>query len=187
MAACIVIAVNHAGLVLSESDFLHCHSHCGDAKKTAIQRLTHPSATKLDADLWFCTNELLRVCVDMQVVCLVCDTNLYNPISEHTQMWHFPSLPSLSLAGLKGHWVTAKPAAICGNVSTGTDLYKVSPISAFRRLIAMSIFRLIPPGFLCGHTPYLGLTFDYLYSKGSPEIQGCVGSAKNSLKQLLDH
>lgn len=74
------------------------------------------------------------------------------------QTWHFLSVPSRSLAGLKEHWAEAKPTVISGNVSTGTDLYRVGLISAFRRLILMSILRQMLPGFLCWHRIHLGLT-----------------------------
>lgn len=105
-----------------------------------------------------------RMCLHVVWPFFVCACNLYYPICEpNPQMWHFPSLPSRCLAGLREHWAEAKPTAICGNVSTGTDLYRDWLISAFRRLIPMSVFRLMLPGFVRCHTMYLG--FDYLYSK----------------------
>lgn len=123
-------------------------------RATAVQGVTHLLSN------W------TSICVRVQVgfwakvfacVCVVFFVrNLYHSICEPTlRRDTFPCCLLRCLAGPRERWAEAKPAAICGNVSTGTDLYRVWLISAFRRLIPMSIFRL---GLLCWHALYLSLT-----------------------------
>lgn len=94
-----------------------------------------------------------------------------------TCVWSFQRVPASSIilfvsspsdgtfhhlrcsAGPREHWAEAKPTAVCGNVWTGTDLYRVWLVSAFRCLIPMSIFRLRLPEFLRWHTINLDFTF----------------------------
>lgn len=84
-----------------------------------------------------------------------CGTNRHHPfILFQLKFSLLPSVPSRSLAGPKDPWAGAKLCVISGNVSTGTV---VEPISAFRDMILMSIFRQTLPGLLCWHRIHLGL------------------------------
>lgn len=105
-----------------------------------FQKVTQFNSTKLGRFLWLGTSGLLCICVCMHVI----SSSLHYPIWE-------PSNVALLVAaivstGPRERCVEARPTAICDNVPTGSDLYRLWLISAFRRLTSMSLFRLIVTG-----------------------------------------